>query len=399
MIKSLHGLVLPLGAMVFSLWLVDMPIAWAKCWTVIGATFCDNRESTGSKGGGGGSYSSPAPSGPSPEELRQQRERTRLKAKTWYSDEAMDYFERKDWDNAIRSFEEALDKDPDDPELNDWLKRARAEKENSKRPAVAAPSRPAQGNDSKVVDTRNVPRVGDDLMTKVPELKNSPEAETIRKGYQALLNRDWQVALAWWQDALNRDPKNAALKRSVDLAKWMVDRQKEVRAGPVSLFGAANAATKRGDFDRALQLLQQLKTANPAMTGPADRMIEETQRRRANLQLPDPSEANLIFYETPYARAITAVTQADYSLAIDLLQQTKRDNPSTTRTIDTMIANVRRLSPVQLPEADDVKLMFPEVTYAGPMSGSGLELLADGYGKKGQEIFDRIKLAMSRKTR
>jgi hypothetical protein len=31
------------------------------------------------------------------------------------------------------------------------------------------------------------------------------------------------------------------------------------------------------------------------------------------------------------------------------------------------------------------------------MSGSGLELLADGYNKKGQGVFDRIKLAISRK--
>ena len=47
-------------------------------------------------GGGSGSTSS-VPSGPSPQELRQQRERQRLKAKEWSSDEALDYFDRKDW--------------------------------------------------------------------------------------------------------------------------------------------------------------------------------------------------------------------------------------------------------------------------------------------------------------
>ena len=55
---------------------------------------------------GGSGNTSPGPSGPSPEEVRQQRERLRLKAKAWSSDEALDYFDRKDWDNAIRSFEE-----------------------------------------------------------------------------------------------------------------------------------------------------------------------------------------------------------------------------------------------------------------------------------------------------
>jgi tetratricopeptide (TPR) repeat protein len=340
------------------------------------------------------------PSGPSPEQVREQRERQRLKAKAWSTDEALDYFDRKDWDNAIRSFEDALDRDPDDPDLNEWLKRAKAEKEKSRRPVVAAPSRPAPSSDSNVVDARGVPQAGADLLAKVPELQNSPEAERIRKGYQALLNRDWQVALAWWQDALDRDPNNSALKRSVDLAKWMVARQQEVKPGPVTLFGAANAAATRGDFARALQLLQQLKTSNPAMTGPADRMIEQIQKRIATLPLPDPKEDVLIFFQTPYARAITAVTQADYSLAIDLLGQVKRDNPATARTTDIMISNVKLLAlPVQLPDAEDVKLLFPERAYAGPMSGTGLELMADGYNKKAQEIFDRIRLSMSRKTR
>jgi tetratricopeptide (TPR) repeat protein len=330
--------------------------------------------------------------------VRQQRERLRLKAKAWSSDEALDYFDRKDWDNAIRSFEEALDRDPDDPDLNDWLNRAKAEKAKARMPAPASPPRPAPTNDSKVVDTRGVLPGGADFLAKVPELQNSPEADRIRKGVQALLNRDWPVALTWWRDALKRDPNNAALKRSVDLAEWMVDRQREVRPGPVTLFGAANAAAKGGDFDRALQLLQQLKTANPAMTAPADRMIAEVQKRRAMVQLPDPKDMDLLF-QSPYAAAVTATTQADYARAIDLLGQVKRANPAMAATTDRMIANVKLLArPVQLPDPDDVKLLFPERAYAGPMSGSGLELLADGYDKKAQEIFDRIKLAMSRKA-
>lgn len=340
---------------------------------------------------------SPVPSGPTQEQLRQQRERLRLKAKEWSSDEALDYFDRKDWDNAIRSFEEALDRDPDDPDLNDWLKRAKAEKAKARMPALAAPSRPAPNNDSKVVDARGVSRDGADLLAKVPELRNSPEAERIRKGYQALLNRDWPVTLAWWRDALKRDPDNAALKRSVDLAQWMVNREREVRPGPVMLFGAANAAAKGGDFDRALKLLQQLKTANPAMAASADRMSTEIQQRRANIQVPEASDMELLF-PSPYAAAITATTQADYSRAIDLLGQVKRDNPAMAATTDIMIANVRLLSPLQLPDAEDVKLLFPERAYAGPMSGSGLELFADGYNKKAQQVFNKLKSAMSRKT-
>lgn len=355
----------------------------------------------GSCGGGCGpcgGAASPTPSGPSPEQLKQQKERARLKAKEWSSDEALDYFDRKDWDNAIRSFEEALDRDPDDPDLNDWLKRAKAEKAKARMPAVAAPSRPAPSNDNKVVDTRGAPKDGADLLAKVPELRNSPEAERIRKGYQALLNRDWPVTLAWWQEALKRDPNNAALKRSVGLAQWMADRQKETRPGATTLFNAAGAAAKKGDNQRALQLLQQFKKSNPAMTAPADRMIAEVNKRIAALPLPSEDDIELMF-QSPYAAAVTAVTQADYSRALDLLSQVKRDNPALAVTADRMIANVKLIAPMQLPDPDDVTLLFPERAYAGPMSGSGLELFADGHNKKAQQIFDRIKLAMSRKAR
>lgn len=355
----------------------------------------------GSCGGGCGpcgGAASTAPSGQSPEQLKQQKERARLKAKEWSSDEALDYFDRKDWDNAIRSFEEALDPDPDDPDLNEWLKRAQAEKAKARLPVAAAPLRPGPNNDSQVVDARAVPNDSAALLAKVPELRDSPEAERIRKGYQALLERDWQTTLVWWQEALKRDPNNAALKRSVDLAQWMASRQKETRPGATTLFNAAGAAAKKGDNQRALQLLQQLKKSNPAMTASAERMIAEINRRIAELPLPGPDDSELMF-QSPYAAAVTAVTREDYSLALDLLSQVKRDNPALTVTTDRMIANVKLLSPVQLPDPDDVKLLFPERAYAGPMSGSGLELFVDGFDKKAQQIFDRIKAAMSRKVR
>lgn len=48
------------------------------------------------RGCGVTSSPSPTPSGPSPEEVKHQKERARLKAKEWSSDEALDYFDRKD---------------------------------------------------------------------------------------------------------------------------------------------------------------------------------------------------------------------------------------------------------------------------------------------------------------
>lgn len=95
---------------------------------------------------------SAAPSGPSAEEIRQQKERLRLKAKSWYTDEALEYFDRKDWDNAIRSFEEALDRDPDDPDLDAWLRRAKAEKAKARMPVVAAPKQAPDPNRTFVIE-------------------------------------------------------------------------------------------------------------------------------------------------------------------------------------------------------------------------------------------------------
>ena len=127
--------------------------------------------------------------------------------------------------------------------------------------------------DPSVVDAR-VPRDGARLVRRVPELARSPAADRIAKGFQAVMNRDWPVALAWWQDALQRDPGNAALKRSVDLAQWMVDRRTAAAAGPVTppLTAAIHAAA-RGDNAEAIRQFEIVKAQNPAVAPHADSMI------------------------------------------------------------------------------------------------------------------------------
>ena len=181
--------------------------------------------------GGSSGSTSPGPSGPSAAEVRQQRERLRLKAKAWSSDEAMDYFDRKDWDNAIRSFEDALDRDPDDPDLNDLLKRAKAEKTRARMPTIAAPSRPEPSNDSKVVDTRNassgLPKSVDDAIS------HTPSGDRVRKGFQAIQAGDWKAAFAWFQDAHNKEPGNPGIGRLVDLAKFTLEYRTQAQTPAV----------------------------------------------------------------------------------------------------------------------------------------------------------------------
>lgn len=145
--------------------------------------------------------------------------------------------------------------------------------------AIAKPGKPAPHTDTSVVDAR-VPRDGAYLTDRVPELKNSPAADRITKGFQAVINHDWPVALAWWQDALKRDPNNAALKRSVDLAQWMVDRPKAKAAGPVTPLGAAIHSASRGDSAKAIRQFELVKKENPAIAAQVDSMIDELRQRQ-----------------------------------------------------------------------------------------------------------------------
>lgn len=142
------------------------------------------------------------------------------------------------------------------------------------------PTRPAPHTDTSVVDAR-VPRDGAYLTNQLPELKQSPAADRITKGFQAVINHDWPVALAWWQDALNRDPNNAALKRSVDLAQWMVDRRKAKAAGPSTPLGSAIHSASRRDSKEAIRQFELAKKENPAIAAQADSMINALQQRQA----------------------------------------------------------------------------------------------------------------------
>ena len=140
-------------------------------------------------------------------------------------------------------------------------------------------SKPAPHTDTSVVDAR-VPMDGAYLTNQVPELKNSPAADRITKGFQAVIKHDWPVALAWFQDALNRDPNNAALKRSVDLAQWMVDRRKAKAAGPASPLTAAIYSASQGNSAEAIRQFELVKKANPAIAPQVDDMITTLRQRQ-----------------------------------------------------------------------------------------------------------------------
>jgi tetratricopeptide (TPR) repeat protein len=88
--------------------------------------------------------------------------------------------------------------------------------------STAAPAAALPSGDPRVVDARNPPPG----LSKPVEnaiagaYANSPPgvSDRVRKGFQAVADRDWKVAKAWFEEALNRDPDNAGLKRLIELA-------------------------------------------------------------------------------------------------------------------------------------------------------------------------------------
>ncbi len=88
--------------------------------------------------------------------------------------------------------------------------------------SVGLKTLPDVNADTHVVDARNVP-------TGLPkaieaEIPDTPAGNRVRKGFEAILDHDWNVAHAWFQDALNHDPGNAGIQRLIDLAEYTIER-------------------------------------------------------------------------------------------------------------------------------------------------------------------------------
>lgn len=133
--------------------------------------------------------------------------------------------------------------------------------------------------DPSVVDARDV-RDAAQWTAQVPELANSPEVNRITKGFQMVMDHQWPAAYAWWKDAFTRDPNNGALKRSVELAQWMVERHSALTPGPVTTLGAAIHAASTGNDAEAVRLFDLARQEHPGIAAQADRMISAIELRR-----------------------------------------------------------------------------------------------------------------------
>ncbi len=99
---------------------------------------------------------------------------------------------------------------------------------------VAAPSKPTPAvpsGDPMVVDARNVPsglpKDVENAIAGVYQNASPGVSDRVRKGFQAVMDRDWKAAKAWFEDALNRDPGNVGLRRFVALAGQTPERNRQ----------------------------------------------------------------------------------------------------------------------------------------------------------------------------
>ena len=94
--------------------------------------------------------------------------------------------------------------------------------------------------DPMVVDARNVPTgLPKSVEDNIPK---TPAGDRVRKGFQAIMDHDWKVARAWFQDAHNHEPGDAGIKRLVDLAEYTLHKEQQPR--PPASKRTPNAADK-----------------------------------------------------------------------------------------------------------------------------------------------------------
>ncbi len=156
--------------------------------------------------------------------------------------------------------------------------------------------------DTKVVDARDVPsglwQGMDGAIATVYADAPAGVSDRVRKGFQAVMDRDWKVAKAWFEDALKRDPDNAGLKRLVALADLSTLPAKpllvpDARTEPAGLGG--NSTPRAG-------------------VGPANQVKPSWLVPGTELQMPDPND---LFFLFPGLKALPENEMMDVLFGLD----------------------------------------------------------------------------------
>ena len=183
-----------------------------------------------------------------------------------------DAFNRQDYETAIKYFQAALEKTPDDSTISNWILKNKAAITGKKQREQEAFNRSKQeglsqlrglsqgGNfdsgtglksinstdsglkglddnstglktlpnvitDPMVVDARNVPTgLPKEVEDSIP---HTPAGNWVRKGFQAIQAHDWKSALADFQTAQLNESGDPGLARLVDLAQYTLQRESQ----------------------------------------------------------------------------------------------------------------------------------------------------------------------------
>lgn len=252
---------------VFLLTVVAAPLAAQSSVPEPSSTCVQN---CGDSGGGGGGRIRivPVPSGPSPAELaaKAKAERELAEARA-LNDRAASAYAAGDFTVALALLEKASALAPNDATIADNLGKARAALAAARARDAAAVARVQQlvgdlarslGSDVPTtglsfsqaesaavagglaftpppnsgtalagapppVDARGVtsglPRATDDAIAGAFADAAPGVADRMRKGFQAVMTRDWSVATAWFEDAKLRDPANPRIQALIDAVR------------------------------------------------------------------------------------------------------------------------------------------------------------------------------------
>ncbi len=229
------------------LWLAGFPgpaAAYLECHQGAYSEICAEVGDPSSSGGGTSGGSGQTPDIPKTEEEIEDEQMLAL------IDSAEALLARGKFDTALREVEEALALRPGDVEATALRSRIRLSAGYADPSLVPVAAASVEPSSTSIVDARGQTV---DLRLPVPEqMQNSPALGEWRKGMDAVLRRDWQLAAAWFKQGLNKDPANDALLRAAELADWTLQqRQQEAAAGgALRLIDQAFEARDAGDRQR-----------------------------------------------------------------------------------------------------------------------------------------------------
>jgi hypothetical protein len=116
------------------------------------------------------------------------------------------------------------------------------------------------------------------------EIPNTPAGDRVRKGFQAIMNHDWNLAHAWFQDALNHDPGNAGIQRLVELAEYTMNRPNNLH--PLAAPRSLKADTRPQDATTATVDARLDKPMDPGLARALDDFNQKYSPKHPELQKP-----------------------------------------------------------------------------------------------------------------